>query len=55
MRVGFSGIQLPHDDLTMSPGQVEHTIGEAPIVIFFDQAQADLAAVPDAGHQINGD
>ncbi len=37
----------------MGPGQIEDTIGETPILVFLDQAQADVAGVADAGHHID--
>jgi hypothetical protein len=38
LRIGFRGIGLAQQHLTMSPCQVEDTIRETPILVFFDQA-----------------
>ena len=47
------GIDLPADDLTVSPGQIEHPIGEVAIAVFVDQPLAGGTALADAGHHVD--
>ncbi len=37
----------------MGPREIEDAIREAPILVFLDQAQADVAGVADAGHHVD--
>ena len=54
LRVGFGGVQLAQGDLAVGPGQIENAIGEARVLILFEQAQADFAGFADAGNDIDG-
>ena len=53
LRVGLAGVDLAQHHLGVGPGQFEDAVGEAPILVFLDQAQGRVAAVADAVDQVD--
>ena len=53
LRVRLARVDLSQHHLGVGPGQLEDAVGEAPILIFLDQAQGRVAAVADAVNQVH--
>ncbi len=53
-RVSLAGIDLPQHYLPMCPGQIENPIREAPVLVFFDKAEAGIAGLAYARNNIYG-
>ena len=53
MRIGLRRVELPQQHLAVCPRQVEDAIRHAPILIFLDQRQTNVACLSDAGNNID--
>ena len=53
LRVRLAGVDLAQHHLGVGPGQLEDAVGEAPVLVFLDQAQGGIAAVADAVDQVH--
>ena len=53
LRVGLGGIELPQHHLAVGPRQVEYAIGEAAVLILFDQAEHRVARIGHSAHDID--
>ena len=52
--IGRAGIDLAQHHLGVGPGQVEDAVGQAPILVLFDQVQARVAVLADPVDQVHG-
>ena len=54
LSVGFGGVDLPQRHAAVRPGEIEHPVGETPVLVFLDQRHAGFAVFGSARNPVDG-